>query len=201
TKPSERQRDRILSDDELQAIWKAAEEYPGAPWGQYIRLLLLTATRRGEVAGMTWDEVQGDLWTIPGSRYKTGKDTVLPLSKAAQKVLAEVPHIQGSEYPFSTNGRTPVGGFSGLKIRFDLISGVKDWTLHDLRRTARSLMSRAGVTPDIAERCLGHVIPGIRGVYDRYEYLDEKRHAFEALASLIERLVHPAKNVVPIRTA
>jgi len=201
--PSERERDRILSDDELRAVWKAAEEYPGAPWGQYIRLLLLTATRRGEVAGMSWDEEQGDTWTIPKSRYKTKpkEDVVFPLSKAALKVLAEVPRIQGSEYPFSTNGRTPIGGFSGLKLRFDLASGVKDWTLHDLRRTARSLMSRAGVQPDLAERCLGHVIPGVRGVYDRYEYIEEMRLAFEKLASLIETIVHPVENVVPIRTA
>jgi integrase len=201
---SERERDRILSDDELRAVWKAAEQYPGAPWGQYIRLLLLTATRRGEVAGMTWDEVQGDIWTIPKSRYKTKpkEDVVFPLSKAALKVLAEVPHIQGSEYPFSTNGRTPVGGFSGLKLRFDLASGVRDWTLHDLRRTARSLLSRCpGVTPDISERCLGHKIGGQRGVYDRYPYIEEMRHAFEALASLIETIVHPVENVMPIRTA
>jgi integrase len=152
-----------------------------------------------EAAGMTWDEVQGSLWTIPASRYKTGHEVTLPLSKAAQQVLSEVPRIQGSEYPFSTNGRTPVGGFSGLKLRFDLASGVKDWTLHDLRRTARSLLSRCpGVTPDHAERCLGHIIPGERGVYDRYPYIEEMRHAFEALASLIETIVHPVENVVPM---
>ena len=72
------------------------------------------------------------------------------------------------------------------------------WTLHDLRRTARSLMSRAGVPSDHAERCLGHVLPGIRGTYDRHEYLNEKRYAFEALAALIERIVNPADNVVAL---
>ena len=72
------------------------------------------------------------------------------------------------------------------------------WTLHDLRRTARSLMSRAGVPSDHAERCLGHVLLGIRGTYDRHEYLNEKRHAFEALAALIQRIVNPANNVVAL---
>jgi integrase len=69
---------------------------------------------------------------------------------------------------------------------------------HDLRRTARSLMSRAGVNPDIAERCLGHVIGGVRGVYDRHQYIEEMHHAFEALASQIERIVHPVENVVAV---
>ena len=70
------------------------------------------------------------------------------------------------------------------------------WTLHDLRRTARSLMSRAGVNADHAERCLGHVIAGVRGTYDRHEYHAEKQHAFEALAALIERIVNPPEGNV-----
>jgi integrase len=76
---------------------------------------------------------------------------------------------------------------------------VKDWRLHDLRRTARSLMSRASVNADIAERCLGHVIAGVRGVYDRHHYLDEMRHAFESLASLIDNIIDPNPKVVNIR--
>jgi hypothetical protein len=77
-------------------------------------------------------------------------------------------------------------------------SELPRWTLHDLRRTARSLMSRAGVPSDHAERCLGHVLPGIRGTYDRHEYLAEKRRAFDALAAQIDRVVNPAKNVVSL---
>ena len=75
--------------------------------------------------------------------------------------------------------------------------------LHDLRRTSRTLLSRAGITADIAERCLGHAITGVRGTYDRHEYIDEKRHAFEALASLIARIVHPSSDevVVPMKGA
>ncbi len=77
---------------------------------------------------------------------------------------------------------------------------VRDrWTIHDLRRTARSLMTRAGVSPDHAERALGHVIGGVRGVYDRHAYFEEKREAFEALAAQIERILSPRPNVVPMR--
>jgi integrase len=99
---------------------------------------------------------------------------------------------------FSRTGDCALSGVSWLKSDFDAASGVSDWCLHDLRRTARSLMSRAGVNSDHAERCLGHVIGGVRGVYDRYEYHKEKAEAFEAVASLIERIVHPHENVVPL---
>src|SRR5947209_12603841 len=84
------------------------------------------------------------------------------------------------------------------KLSFDRACGVNGWTIHDLRRTARSLMSRAGVNSDHAERCLGHVIGGVRGTYDRHEYYTEKQLAFEKLASQIERVVSPQQNVVPM---
>ena len=76
---------------------------------------------------------------------------------------------------------------------------LERWTIHDLRRTARTLMSRAGVNADIAERCLGHVIAGVRGIYDRHRFEEEKRSAFEALAAQIERIVNPQPNVVDTR--
>jgi integrase len=79
--------------------------------------------------------------------------------------------------------------FGDPKVKLDAASGVTGWTLHDLRRTARSLMSRAGVPTDRAERCLGHVIGGVRGTYDRHEYHAEKKQAYEALAGIIERIV------------
>jgi integrase len=74
-----------------------------------------------------------------------------------------------------------------------------NWRIHDLRRSSRSLLSRAGVNPDIAERCLGHALPAIRATYDRHRYLDEMAHAFEALAALIERIVNPTDTVVALR--
>ena len=183
----QRERDRVLNDDELRNVWRAAETF-SPPWGQFIRLMLLTATRRDEVADMPWSEVTGDLWTIPGTRYKTKVEITLPLSRAAMKVLDELPRIAGCDYAFTTNGRAPISGFSGFKLRLDMASGVTGWRFHDLRRTARSLLSRAGVNPDIAERCLGH-IGGPRGVYDRHPYIDEMRQAFEDLAKQIKKIV------------
>jgi integrase len=187
-RPEERERDRILSDIELKRVWKTAEVFP-SPWGQLIRFLLLTTCRRTEASAMTRSELVGDLWTIPKERYKTNVEVTLPLSKAARKVLAELPHIQGCDFIFTTDGRTTLGGFSTFKLRFDIACGVKDWRLHDLRRTARSLLSRAGVNSDIAERCMGHALPGIRGVYDRHDYLDQMKGAFEALAAQINAVV------------
>ena len=181
----QRERDRVLTDDELRAVWKTAEAF-AAPWGQFVRFLLLTAARRTEVAGMSWSEISNGNWTIPRERSKTNTETTLPLSAAAKTVLDELPRIEGCDYPFTTNANAPISGFSSLKLRFDMACGVKDWRLHDLRRTTRSLLSRVGVNPDIAERCLGHAIGGVRGVYDRHQYIEEMRHAFERLASLIE---------------
>jgi integrase len=180
------ERSRILNDDELRAIWSTPY---AAPWGQLIKLLLFTAARRTEVSAMMWSELRDDLWVIPAARYKTGTEATLPLSAAAQEVLADIPHINECEFVFTTDGRRPVSGFSTFKLKFDIACGVKDWRLHDLRRTARSLMSRAGVAPDIAERCLGHAITGVRGVYDRHTYLDEMRQGFEALALQINQIV------------
>jgi integrase len=180
-------RERVLSDDELKTVWLAAEKMD-PPWGHYVRFLLLTACRRNEAAQMTWSEVKGDLWTIPAERYKSDHDTTLPLSKAAMKVLGELPRISGTDFVFTSSGRVAIGGFTQFKLKLDLASGVKNWRLHDLRRTARSLLSRAGANSDIAERCLGHKIGGIRGVYDRHRYLDEMRQAFERLAAQIESL-------------
>jgi integrase len=185
----ERSRSRILSDDELRRVWRAAETFPG-PWGVYIRFLLLTACRRTEAAGMAWGEIADSVWTISASRAKTGVERALPLSKTALKLLAEIPRIKDCPHVFTSTGRGPITNFSFQKMAFDHACGVTKWRLHDLRRTARSLMSRCpGVSPDIAERCLGHVIPGVRGVYDRHKYLAEMGKAFEALAVQIAAIV------------
>ena len=207
TRPSQRRRQRVLSDAEIGAVWRAAEASPSA-FGQLVQFLLLTATRRAEAAGIRRSEVVGSDWIIPPERYKTGLELVIPLSHAAKGALAAVPKIGKSGLVFTTDGKRPIGGFSKFKRAFDakVLAELRKqnseaelprWTLHDLRRTARSLMSRGGVPSDHAERCLGHVLPGIRGTYDRHEYLKEKRHAFEALATLIDHIIiAPADNVV-----
>ena len=207
TRPSQRRRQRVLSDDELKAVWCAVEASQSA-FGYLVRFLLLTATRRTEAAAMRRGEVVGDDWIIPQERYKTGLELVIPLSPAAQAVLSAVPKVGRSGLVFTTDGKRPLGGFSKFKRAFDAEVRTElhkqnpevvlaRWTLHDLRRTARSLMSRAGVPSDHAERCLGHVLPGIRSTYDRHGFHREKARAFEALATLVERIVNPVDNIIP----
>jgi integrase len=197
-KPKERARTRVLTDDELRTIWKATEGATG-PFRPMLRFTLLTACRRNEAADMSYGELVGNDWIIPKERYKTKTEILLPLSQAARDVLAGMPRVAGSDFVFNT-GKGPITQFSGLKAALDKDCGVTGWTIHDLRRTARSLMSRAGVLPDHAERCLGHIVTGIRGTYDRYAFRDEKLAAFEALAAQIDRIINPQPNVIPMRT-
>src|SRR5262249_20553791 len=184
TKPKDHARDRILSDDELRRVWQATGDMKNA-FGPFVRVTLLPAVRRDEAANMQRSELDGDQWVIPAKRYKGKHDHAVPLSKAARAVLQAVPVIGDGDLVFTHDGKRAIGGFSKFKKRLDQVSGVKGWTLHDLRRTARSLMSRAGVPSDHAERCLGHVINGVRGVYDRHAYQPEKAAAFENLAKQV----------------
>jgi integrase len=193
TKMSDYARDRTLSDDELRAVWRAAEATEGF-FGYLVRFILLTATRRNEAAGMTRPEMSGSDWLIPAPRMKGKVEHLIPLPKAAKAIVDEMPNI--GAYMFSVDGRRPVGNLDPYKARLDKASGVTGWRLHDLRRTARSLMSRAKVLPDIAERCLAHKIGGVRGVYDRYAYRTEKAEAFEALAGLVEMILNPVDKVI-----
>jgi len=200
TKPKERQRKRTLADAEIRAVWSALDDttVPEA-FRLIVRELLLTAQRRNEVAKMHYDEVQGDVWTIPEDRAKNARAHVVPLSPQALRWIGN-----RSGFIFSTtDGVKPFGGYSKAKKALDAViarqrksAGLEplpNWTLHDLRRTARTLMSRAGVDPDTAERVLNHAIEGVRGVYDRYEYLDEKRAALTSLADLVESIVEPSR--------
>jgi integrase len=185
--PADHRRARILDDNELRRLWAATADRQR--FSNLIRFLLLTTARRGEAAEMRWDEVTDGIWTLPASRSKTKTEIVRPLSRAAQAVLAAQPRI--TDWVFTTNRTGPLKSFSEPKAKLDAASGITNWRIHDLRRSSRSLLSRAGVNPDIAERCLGHALPTIRATYDRHRYLDEMAHAFEALAALIERIVNP----------
>lgn len=195
TSQRDRARDRTLSDDELRAVWKAAEA-SASPFGALVRFILLTACRRGEASELVWSEIEGSNWTLPAARNKVKVDLVRPLTKQALALLPE----KWTQWVFSSDGVRPIAGFTKFREALQKASGTADWTLHDLRRTARSLMSRpeTGILPDDAERCLGHVIGGVRGTYDRWAYLPQKQKAYEALALLIGRIVNPADNVVPL---
>jgi integrase len=199
TKPSERARARVLDDDELCAVWTTASKLEG-PFPAMVKFLLLTAARRSEAAALPWNEIVGADWVLPAARNKTKQELIRPLSRAVQDLLAAQPRSR--PYVFSINaGSYPYTSFSKGKREFDAACGVRGWKIHDLRRTARSLMSRAGVPSDHAERCLGHVLPGlIRQTYDRHQYREEMLIAYEKLAALIERIVNPPADVVtPLR--
>jgi integrase len=190
TSKDERQRDRILTDDEIRALWSTGN--------RFAQFLLLTAARRDEVASMRWKEIDGNDWTLPASRNKTKVDLIRPLSKAAMDVLSARGH--DDEFAFGAAPDKPFRGFDRLKIRLAAESGVKNWRFHDLRRTARSLMSRAGANADHAERCLGHAILGVRGVYDRHEFHAEKAFVFEQLAAQLQSITRPPNgNVLPLK--
>jgi integrase len=186
-------RDRILTDDEIRAVWAATGD--AGPFERLIRFLLLTAARRSEAAGTTWAELDGADWLLPAERNKTKLPLLRPLSPMALACLGS----PLGAFVFSTDrGATPISGYSKLKSAFDRRCPLaQPWGLHDLRRTARSLMSRAGVSSDHAERCLGHVIPGVRGTYDRHEYRDEKAQAYEALARQYDWIVH--RRIIAVR--
>jgi integrase len=188
TKPAELARDRILSDDELRRVWKAAGEMKNA-FGPFVQFLLLSASRKSEASFMRRSEIDGNTWVIPASRDKGKVDQVKPLSKMAKAVIDGVPAIGNGDIVFTHDGKKSLGGFSKFKVALDKASGVRGWRIHDTRRTARSLLSRAGVPSDHAEMCLGHVLNGVRKTYDRYEYLPEKEAAFNALAALVGKIV------------
>jgi integrase len=194
-----RKRSRTLSDDELVRVWKAAEE--AGVYGAFVQLLLTTAQRREKLATMKWSSLDGDVWTIPTAPREKGNPGVLKLPPLAMKVLGRLPRMAGNPHVFPGRGDGPLGGYSDRHASFMALCGVSDFTLHDLRRSARSLMARAGVSSEHAERVLGHAIVGVEGVYDRHHYRDETADALRRLARLITQIVdgEGGKNVVPMR--
>jgi integrase len=194
---SEHARDRTLNDDELRHVWAAAGQ--AGVYGAMLKFLLLTSARLREAACMKWEEIGDDgVWELPKARNKLKTQPLArPLPEAVfTEVLNKLPRI--GPFVFTLDGEHAFSAFSRHKRLLDLALGdkVKPFVVHDLRRTSRSLMSRAGVPIDHAERVLGHVIGGVRGVYDRHAFHQEKRHALEALAAQIERVINPADNVV-----
>jgi integrase len=202
---SDRARTRVLSDEEIRTIWPALAE--AGTFGALVKMLLLTAQRRDEAAQISRKEIGEDrIWTIPAERYKTKRLNHVPLSTAALAIIEAQPKIDGCDYVFPSRANTPFCSFSKSKAALDKavlvamkkeakngakVEALPNWTLHDLRRTAKTLMVRAGVRPDISERVLGHVIAGVEGTYDRHSYADEKRDALEKLAATVQRILNP----------
>jgi integrase len=202
--PQDRKRSRILFDDELRRVWLAAEA-ENSVFGKFLMLLLLTTQRREKVATLKWDAISPDgVWTIrTESAREKGHAGSLKLPKLAMQIIRSLPRFASNEYVFAgRRPREPITGFAPLHTAFKARCGVDGWSLMDLRRTARSLLSRTDVRPDIAERCLGHAVGGaIAQTYDRHDYRDEMGSALAKLAALIETIVHgkPGDNVVPMR--
>ncbi len=183
-------RNRFLSDDEVGAVWRAAGEL-GEPFRHVVRLLMLTAQRREEVAAMRWSEIakDGSAWTLPAERSKNHKAHIVHLSEPARAILASVPRIQGQDLIFSTTGKTAPSGFSRAKRALDAdmsATGGTGWRFHDFRRTAVTWGANACFPPHVADRLLNHVggtISGVAAVYQMGEFLAERRALLDGWAA------------------
>jgi integrase len=174
-------RDRVLDDDELARVILAARQIGGS-YGGIVEFLALTGQRREEVARSTWPELDlaRRIWTIPKSRTKNAKEHVVHLSDQSVAVLKRA--NQRGPLIFSLLGAKPFQEFSRAKRRLDHLSGVTGWRLHDLRRTCVSGMARLGIAPHVADKILNHqsgTISGVAAVYQRHEFLSERRHALD----------------------
>jgi integrase len=190
--------DRVLSDDELRLVWRGCE-VAGWPFGDLIRLLLLTAQRLGEVSTMRWRDLDLEraLWTVPAEVAKNGIANEVPLSPPAIAILAGLPPLgrEGFVFPALTGSGNPVSGFSKAKARLDReVAARTPWRLHDLRRTAASRMAQLAILPHVIEKILNHksgTFAGVAGIYNRFGYGPEKRQALDAWAAHLQRLIDP----------
>jgi integrase len=189
--------ERTLSDQELVAIWLAAQEI-AYPFGDFVRLLILTAQRRDEISKLRWSHIDIDPSTMSGRKHnKSGREHVTHLSDLAVETLRSLPRVH-DDLVFPTRGKDkPISGYSKWKSKLDQLSGVRGWTLHDLRRTAATGMASLKVPLHVIELVLNHrskSLSGVAGIYNRFEYLDEQRDALEQWARHVETLVLKAQD-------
>jgi len=191
----EQPRERVLLDGELSALWAACDD-EGYPFGDCMKLLILSGQRRAEVAEMRWSELDLEkrLWTLPSKRAKNGKQHAVPITDAMFEVLRKTPRFFNSDYVFTTTGKSPVSGFGRLKDRLDkaLPEGTEPWIIHDLRRTMSTNMAMLGVPQPVTEALLNHktgVVSGVAAIYNVYSYTDEKREALGAWSQHVMKLV------------
>lgn len=187
-------RERVLDDFEIRKIWTATED--GGCYEAFIRFLLLTGCRRTEAAAITFEEIKDGVWTLPASRSKTGTEIIRPLSKTALEIIESMPRL--GPYVFGVAGR-PLVAFSRYKTAFDTKCGFSNWRLHDVRRSSRTLLARAGVDDAVAERALGHTATRIVRTYNQHDYQNELRAAYEKLSALVSNITNPTDRVVPMR--
>lgn len=183
--PPQKPRDRILTPEELKAVWNACE----GTFGTIVRLLILTGARKSEITTLQWSDVGDDTITIRAEVAKNGHELVLPIGPTAQALLPP----RGNGYVFrSSDGEGHYNGHAYHYAKLLKASGTKDWTIHDLRRSYVSMHSQIGTPIHIAERMVNHISGshgGIRRVYDRWEYRPEMRSACEAIEAHILSVV------------
>ncbi len=199
--------ERVLNTDEIRWFWQATEGLDPVRRGA-LRMLLLTGGRLCEVTEMTHAEfdLSERLWRLPARRMKTGRAHVVPLTDEMLAVLAAVPRMAGSAYVFTGAQGGPVSLGSRVKAQLDAAmqqaaggGAIEPWTVHHLRRVMRSGMAALGVGEVVAEACLAHVQKGIVAVYNRHDFLPERRAATEKWNAHVLRVVNGDDgNVVPL---
>jgi integrase len=204
---AETRRERALDADEIRAVWEATGTL-GYPFGAFFRMALATGQRRQEVAGMRWADIDESehTWTLPSDMTKAGRAHVVPMSPLATEILAGCPRI--GTYVFTTRRDRPISGYSKAKGALGKVlmavseagEQLDEWTIHDLRRTVATGMGKLGVSRFTLARILNHADSSVTGIYDRHEYLGEKRRALETWGQYLGNLVKPpgGGNVVPI---
>jgi integrase len=190
----ETSRDRVLTDQELAAIVLGAREMP-RPYGGIVEFLALTGQRREEVAQLKRDELdeKARTWTIPALRTKNKKGHIVHLSEATWRVVAGIPE---GELVFGTSRGKRFQAFGKGKRALDKLCGVTGWRLHDLRRTIVSGMARLGVPPHVADKILNHqagTISGVAAVYQRHDFLAERKEALDRWGAHVEQIVQTFK--------
>jgi integrase len=184
-------RDRVLSDHELAQIILAARKMRG-PYGGIVELLALTGQRREEVARLRWEELDlaQRIWTIPKSRTKNNKEHVVHLSIQSRDVLKRVGKTQ--DFVFFVGANKAFRQYSRAKRTLDQLCGITGWRLHDLRRTCVSGMARLGIAPHVADKILNHqagTISGVAAVYQRHDFLSERRDALDLWGAHINKIL------------
>jgi integrase len=201
-------RKRVLDDAELRDVWQAAAGL-GYPHGVVVQLLMITGQRLNDIAGARWTEIDAaSVLTIPAERYKSGAPQMVPLSPRAAAILADLPRYAGGYIFTSRSGLKPIHGFHYAKQRLDAAIAerrtaegrepMQPWVVHDIRRSVRTrLVGDCGVEAYIAERVIGHALPGLHGVYDQGTHLNAKRIALVAWERRLLSIVEPSEPAAP----
>ena len=186
---SEKPRDRVLSDEEIKAIWNASEHLTQS-YRSWLKLSLLCGQREMETASMRWSRIEGDLWHLSSNDTKNKRENVLPLSKQA-RTLVEALDTTGNDFLFTSGriGDKPINGFSKAKKQIDKLSGVTDWRFHDLRAAVATNLGKLGYDRFTIKLILNHKDTGVTAIYDRYTYLAEKREALQKWADRLDDIV------------